>query len=580
MQPKTIKTLIVAGFLLGLGLLLVKYSYINSELIQAIINQLSYLLFGLLTLELLFRFILIPTKLNFFRANLISLVIWWLTILIFYLIHFHPQTFLTTTRGLSLILGLLIVRYGYHVLQIISSIPKLSLYLEHVLKSPARTIALSFLVVIFIGTLLLWMPPATTDGHSIGIINAIFTATSAVCVTGLIVVDTATRFSLFGKLVLLALIQVGGLGIMILSYFAAFIIGKRVSLEEKLALSYALNEREIRRISTNILRIIVLTFTIELLGAILLTRFFEKVVSSSPKAYFYALFHAVSAFCNAGFALFSNSLMDFRSDFYLNSVVCFLIITGGLSFVVLANIIEKCFSWFRNTFFPIKTYPRKLSLNTRAVLSVTLILLAAGTLLIYALEHPNQLLVYDLPTQYLSAFFQAVTLRTAGFNTIDIGQLRVPTLLIMCIFMFIGAASGSTGGGVKVNTVFVIFAYIKTLLTGKTEVVSMQHTLSRELVARSFLIIILGLVVVSLGTILLTMTENFDLPQIIFEVTSAFGTVGLSTGITPALSKIGKLLIISIMFIGRIGPMTLILAISKPPVLSRVRYPEEEIIIG
>lgn len=572
-------TFVFIGLILGLSALTLKYAIAPTNFTPTALSLISYGLLILFTIELFYLFWVSPKKLIYFRFNLFSILLW--LFLIILLLYSYSSAFLITIpRAQFLATNLIFLRYLYHLAQILRRVKKFNLYLKHVLEQPAQTIALSFLVVIIIGALFLLMPFATVDGTSLGFVNALFTATSAVCVTGLIVVDTATRFSVYGKLIILILIQIGGLGIMIISYFAAFIMGKRVSIEEKIALSYLLNEREMERLSVTILRIIVVTFSFELVGGMLLYRYFWDIFQNEPKAILFAAFHAISAFCNAGFALFSNSLEGFRHSLYVNAVISFLIISGGLSFLALTNIIEKFNSWFRNTFLTVKTYPRRLSLNTKAVLIMTTLLLITGMLLIYSLEHRNLLVHYALPSQYLAAFFQSVTLRTAGFNTIDIGQLRVPTLLIMCVFMFIGAASGSTAGGVKVNTVFVIFAYIKALLSGKSEVVIMRHTLPRELVSRSFLIIILALLVVFTGTFILTLSEPYPVHRLLFEVVSAFGTVGLSTGITPFLNSFSKLLIIITMFIGRIGPVTLILAISRHKVQDRVKYPEGEISIG
>ncbi len=571
-------TFVFIGLILGFSALTLKYAIAPTYFTPKAISLISYGLLILFTIELFYLFWVSLKKLLYFRVNLFGILLWLFIVIL--LLYSRSSFLITLPRAQFLATNLIFLRYLYHLSQILRRVRKFNLYLKHVLERPAQTIALSFLVVIIIGALFLLMPFATVDGTSLGFVNALFTATSAVCVTGLIVVDTATRFSIYGKLIILILIQIGGLGIMIISYFAAFIMGKRVSIEEKIALSYLLNEREMERLSVTILRIIVVTFSFELIGGMLLYRYFWDIFQNEPKAILFAAFHAISAFCNAGFALFSNSLEDFRHSLYVNAVISFLIISGGLSFLALTNIIEKFNSWFRNTFLKVKTYPRRLSLNTKAVLIMTTLLLIAGMLLIYSLEHRNLLVHYALPCQYLAAFFQSVTLRTAGFNTIDIGQLRVPTLLIMCVFMFIGAASGSTAGGVKVNTVFVIFAYIKALLSGKSEVVIMRHTLPRELVSRSFLIIILALLVVFTGTFILTLSEPYPVHRLLFEVASAFGTVGLSTGITPFLNSFSKLLIIITMFIGRIGPVTLILAISRHKVQDRVKYPEGEISIG
>jgi len=301
--------------------------------------------------------------------------------------------------------------------------------------------------------------------------------------------------------------------------------------------------------------------------------------NSHSKALIYAVFHSVSAFCNAGFALFSNNLEGFQSSVFLNIVICSLIIAGGLSFIVLVNLLQTVYVNIRNALSEQKIQRIYLSLNSKAVLIVTVILLISGTVFVYVLEHGTTLINLALGTQYMTAFFQSVTLRTAGFNTINIGGLRTGTLLLMVVLMFIGGAAGSTAGGIKVNTVFVVFAYLKSIITGKSEILIMNQALGRELVIRAFLIIIISLIIVTASTMAMTLCEPYALEKILFEVVSAFGTVGLSTGITPDLSGWGKLILIMTMFIGRAGPLTMMFALFPYRTSnSAIKYPEGTII--
>jgi len=460
---------------------------------------------------------------------------------------------------------------------------------------PAHTILLSFLFVILVGTLLLMLPMSTpaiggaggagkSGAGGLSPIDALFTSTSAVCVTGLIVVDTAGAFSLWGKIVLLLLIQIGGLGIMILSYFTLFSARQRVSLEEKMMLSYMLSEENMNRLSKRIASIIYATFIIEALGALLLLPAFSAARGDAGDALFFAVFHAVSAFCNAGFALFSDSLESFGGNPLVNGTVAVLIIIGGLSFSVIVEVSGRgaCYLkrlWFsvseafrrggkkrlfedRRSFYPAP--PKKFSLNSRVVLIGTGLLLVLGMLLMYLTEHTGTLAQLPTGRQYLAAFFQSVTLRTAGFNTLPIGELATGTLLIMMLFMFIGAAQGSTAGGIKINTLAVIYSYVQSVLSGRSDVVLYRYSISPEHVQKAFLVLLFGFISIAGGSIILTFTETAPLQELLFETVSAFGTVGLSTGITGRLSTAGKLVIIVLMFLGRLGPLTILAAAARP----------------
>jgi len=576
-NDKLILSIIVLG---TIGFVL-EYLITSFTWIGLLLGIIEFAIITLFVLEFFLRVVQARFRLKFFRRNLLDLLL-----LIFITAVFFVEKFAIDFPGLTKIrilsVNLIVIRYFVYIfyfLKLYIKNKRLIEYYRSMTVRPAVTVTFSFLIVILAGSFFLMMPFATDDGTRLSFLEALFTATSSVCVTGLIVVDTATRFSLYGQLLIMVLIQIGGLGLMIMTYFAAFVVGKHISFEERMAVSYLVNEQDIARITAAIVKIMFLTFTIETIGAMLLFRYFKDLFGTNFKAIVFAIFHSVSAFCNAGFSLFSDSLMGFKSSVYLNLVICALIITGGLSFSVLSNLFENMISRIRNAILKNKSRRLDITMNTKAVLIMTCVLLVGGTLLIYGLEHGRELLPLDLKTQYLSAFFQSVTLRTAGFNTLDIAKFRDTTLLLMVMFMFIGGATGSTAGGVKVNTVFIIYAYIRSLIRGENDVVILKHSLTRDTISRAFLIIILSLVFIFTGTLLLTLTEPFSLSQLLFEEVSAFGTVGLSTGITAQLSGIGKIIIIFTMFIGRIGPLTLMFAIFKRGKrYSNVRYPEGAIL--
>ncbi|MFO7850182.1 MAG: potassium transporter TrkG [Spirochaetia bacterium] len=476
---------------------------------------------------------------------------------------------------------------------------------------PAQTILISFLFVIFTGTLLLMLPFSTIEAGGLSFIDALFTSTSAVCVTGLIVVDTATVYSIWGRVILLLLIQAGGLGIMILSYFAIFSARQRISLEEKLLLSYMLSEKNMNSLSTRVRSIIYATFAIEAAGALLLLPAFMENRDSLGESLFFSLFHAVSAFCNAGFALFTDSFEGMSGNVGVNFTVTLLIILGGISFAVIIEVTAALRDRLKKALRTVgvvlpgnrhKTEepssprrpagrtsrlpagessrrPARLSLNSMVVLAGTGILLLFGMLLFYGGEHGGVLA--ELPTgeQYLAAFFQSVTLRTAGFNTVPIGSLTMGTLTILMVFMFIGAAQGSTAGGIKINTAAVIFSYVKSVLSEKNEVVLLRYSISSEQVKKAFLVLLFGIASITMGSVILSFSEHQNYSDILFEAVSAFGTVGLSRGITSSLSWTGKSVIVVLMFLGRLGPLTILAAATKPASGVSISYPRGNISI-
>jgi trk system potassium uptake protein TrkH len=440
--------------------------------------------------------------------------------------------------------------------------------------------------VILAGTWLLMMPFTASAGSGLSLTDALFTATSAVCVTGLVVVDTAVYFSFWGKLVIMILIQIGGLGIMVLSYFTLFIMGKRISVEQKSLVSYMLSEDDMGNLKRTLMSIIGITAIIEGAGMLILFAGSAQLGLSFAGRIFFGMFHSISAFCNAGFALFSDSLESFSASPLLLLTLAVLIISGGLSFGVFVNIRDISLFRIRRFWLRLRrrheasSVPPVLSLNSHVVLSFTFFLLLSGTLLFYALEHKGTLRNLPLGRQYLAAFFQSVTLRTAGFNSVPFGALSGSILVVMIIFMFIGGASGSTAGGIKVNTLAVIFSAIRRAWRNDPQVTIRSKTLATELVSQAFLIFLFGIGAVALGTFILSITEIASLDAILFETVSAFATVGLTIGLTPNLSIVGKVVIITLMFLGRLGPLTVLAASRSESQKLQITYPLGNITVG
>lgn len=428
--------------------------------------------------------------------------------------------------------------------------------------------------VILVGTLLLVTPLAGAAGASVGWSTALFTATSAVCVTGLNVVDTPTAFSGFGQAVLLLLIQIGGLGYMTLSTLVAVALGRRVSMNEQHSLQESLNLSSRKDIMRFTLTVIKLTLVFELAGAaILVARWWGSFGADSL---WLALFHSVSAFNNAGFSLFSNSLMDWRGDVVVNLTMMALIVSGGIGYLVLTEL-----GRYRTT--------GALSLHTRFVLTLTAILIVGGTVAILVTEGGNPATLGSMgwPAAVLAAAFQSVTTRTAGFNTLDMSALQPATYFLMLILMFIGAAPGGTGGGVKVSTFGVTVLALWATIRGMREPTVFWRRIPADLVSRAFFVSLIAFLAVNVVTGVLLVREHGDLLRTLFESVSAFGTVGLSTGVagtplslTAAFSESGRLLICLLMFMGRIGPLTLAFALAARGSATRVRYPEGRVIIG
>jgi len=418
---------------------------------------------------------------------------------------------------------------------------------------PTQLILLSFAGIIFLGTFLL-MLPISAQGEPLSLVAALFTATSATCVTGLTVIDISIRLTLFGQIVVLLLIQIGGLGIMTFSTFFTFLVVRRLSIRGREILQQTLSQHPMKDMATLLKSVFLMTILIQAVGSLLLWWRLSQDYPIDQSAYL-AIFHAVSAFCNAGFSLISTNLLDYQADYVVNITIMLLIVCGGLGFVVF-------FELYRYAHGLLFRQKHSFNFHTRVVLITTGWLIVAGAVLFFAFEWFNAMQTLPWRTRILSSFFQSVSSRTAGFNTLNIGALTNASLMLLIILMFIGASPASTGGGIKTSTFAVIMAMIFARFHNREDVVLNQRRISQEVVSKAIAISFFCFFLVSLFTMLLLTSEmrglshsqsRFSFIQILFEVVSAFGTVGLSTGITPDLSSTGQVLLVVLMYAGRLG---------------------------
>ncbi len=438
--------------------------------------------------------------------------------------------------------------------------------------TPSQVLVLGFAAAILFGALLLSLPWAAVHGGGTNFLDALFTATSAVCVTGLVVVDTGTYWSAFGKAVILLLIQVGGLGFMTFATMVFIALGKRISLRERLIIQEQQNQLTLQGIVRLTKHIIQVTMVVEGIGAMLLSvRFVPQM--GFAKGLAYGVFHSVSAFCNAGFDLIGDyrSLTPYVGDYLVSGVVTLLLVTGGLGFSVISEVIG------------IKKI-RRFSLHTKLVLVITAAMLGMGAVLVFVLEYSNPATLGPLSPgeKVLASVFHSATPRTAGFNTLPVEGLTNATRFLNMIFMFIGGSSGSTAGGIKITTAGILAMTVMSVIMGREDTEVFKRRIPKETVYRALAIVTISLIILVAATIVLTITENAGFMAVLFEAVSAFGTVGMSMGITPELSPVGKSIIIATMFAGRLGPLTVAnaLALKQKIKKSKLRYPEERILVG
>ncbi|MCX7694982.1 MAG: TrkH family potassium uptake protein [Caloramator sp.] len=437
---------------------------------------------------------------------------------------------------------------------------------------PVQILALGFAAVILLGAILLSLPISSRDGNPTNFIDALFTSTSAVCVTGLVTVDTGTHYSLFGQIVIMLLIQTGGLGFMTFATLIALILGKKISLRERLIMQEAYNTFNIQGVVKLALYVMGITFSIELLGALALsTQFIPKY--GVLKGLYFGIFHSVSAFCNAGFDLIGGfqSLTPYVDNTVINLTIMTLIITGGIGFAVLTEVLN-----YRKT--------RRLSLHAKVVLSATAFLIVIGAIAFFLLEYanPKTLGSLNFKGKILASLFAAVTPRTAGFNTISTSDMTTAGKFLTIVLMFIGASPGSTGGGIKTSTAFLLFMTVVAVVQGKEDTEIYQKRINKSYVYRALAVAFISFTIVTFVTMVLSIVQHGDFIEYLYEATSAFATVGLTLGLTTRLTLIGKIIIILTMYIGRVGPLTITMAIAhkQQTATNLIKYPEDKILIG
>lgn len=532
----------------------------------------------LLFLDLVFRFFIRLKPLQYLRENIFPLIIFIGYLILAGWIPVKPVSILTTTFAAeSVIRVLLVVRLALLAVKLLTTLAAVREFFANMSSNPAKSIMTGFAIVIFAGAVFLSLPVSLQNGKTLSFLDALFTSTSAVCVTGLIVVDTGTHFSMFGQLVILLLIQIGGLGIMTLAVFIGLFLKERLSIRERQTTRSILELTSATSVYDLIKKIVLITLIVECIGTIFI--YISHVNLPPPPgggreagALFYSIFHSVSAFCNAGFSLNQNSLVHLSGDLLGNITFMFLIISGGLGFTVILNLKNRLVRGRRERF----------TLHSRIVLVMTGILLLTGALFFFLAESGGSLRGKPPGEQVLASFFQSTTTRTAGFNTVDMTALRPATLVFFLALMLIGASPGGTGGGIKTTTFTVMLLTISSLLKEKTDVEARRRVISRDIVNKALAITTLFVGLIFVASLVITLADPaLSYLHVLFEVISASATVGLSAGITGSLSDVSKSVIIVTMFLGRIGPLTLVMAMTlRRTRRNIIRYPEEKIMVG
>lgn len=447
---------------------------------------------------------------------------------------------------------------------------------------PTQILVMGFLAIIILGAILLNLPVASNDGQSIGFIDALFTATSAVCVTGLVVVNTLAHWTLFGKIIILLLIQIGGLGFMTLTTAFFIIMGRRITLKERLVIQEAMNQYNLSGMVRLVRSVVLGTFLVEGIGALFLAfRFVPEF--GLGQGLFNAVFHSISAFCNAGFDIIGSSLTPYYGDFLVNITIMSLIILGGLGFTVWINLLQmnkerhrKGLSWREGI--------SKLSLHTKLVLILTITLLLFGWAYFFLVEfnNPNTLGSMNLYEKLVASLFQSVTTRTAGFNTFDLTVMKDASKFMTMVLMFIGGSPAGTAGGVKTVTIGVIILTVVSTIRGKDRTEIFNRTISESVIRKAIAVAVISVGVVMAVITLLSISQNGEFMDIFFESVSAFGTVGLSLDYTSSLNTFGKVIIMITMFIGRLGPITMAWAftVKGKRTNNNIKLPEEKVMVG
>lgn len=440
---------------------------------------------------------------------------------------------------------------------------------KYIKLNGVQILSLGFIILIVIGSVILSLPSSSTTGEATNFLDAAFTATSAVCVTGLVTLDTSTHWNVFGQTVIIILIQIGGLGFMSFATLIAIFLRRKISLKSRLVMQEAMNTFSIQGLVKMVIYIFGFTFAVEILGAILLSTQFIPQYGFST-GIFYSIFHSISAFCNAGFDLFGTSLVTYNQNVFVILVISAIIIVGGLGFAVWLD-----FYKFKNM--------KKITIHSKFVILVTTVLIFGGTILMFIFEYKNPNTIGNMmfKDKLLNSFFSSVTTRTAGFNSISINDMSNASKFLNISLMFIGGSPGSTAGGLKTTTIGIVVLTVISVIRGREDTELFGRRFTKSLVYKAFTLLFIGMGLVIIVTMMLSYTEKgVSFMDLLYETTSAFGTAGLSTGLTPKLSNVGKILIMLMMYFGRVGPLTVVLALARKRKKSGYKYPEGKILIG
>jgi trk system potassium uptake protein len=580
-QTKRLHQTVLWASLVGFCVFFFDFGFDQSELVQQLLDAFYFLVIGLGLVSTFIRYYKDRSLFNrrVFAFDLMTVLY---SLYVFYLYIFVGKAFQTDFLLENPVWVALAV-----ILTFFREFFEIRIALSRTYFNPAQIFILSFLAIILLGALLLMLPKASNNNLSF--IDALFTSTSAVCVTGLIVVDTATYFTTFGKFIIITLIQIGGLGILTFaSYFSYFFKGSS-TLENQFTLSEMVNSNKIGEVFSTLKHIILITLTVEGISAILIflslrhtefNTFFERV--------FFAAFHAISAFCNAGFSTLTNNIYEagFRFNYELQLVITFTLIMGGLGFPIVVNILEYVKHKFKQLFFndgKKNTFrPWVLNINSRITLITTVSVTLVAFILFFILEYKHTLADHpSLSGKMVTAFFGAASPRTAGFNVVDMAAQTLPTVVLTILLMFIGASPASTGGGIKTSTFAIAILNMLSLAKGKSRIEVYRREISDLSVKRAFATITLSLLAIGIGIFIISIYDaDKGLLNIVFECFSAFNTVGLSLGVTASLSSASKFVLIVLMFVGRVSMLSILIAVIKKVYHKNYRYPTEEITIN
>jgi trk system potassium uptake protein len=568
------------------ALALIIYGY-GFELPQAELDRVFYgldILFGIFVITYLGRFLYAFRKRDFLYNNMFEGIL--MAIIMVngfnnYVLGHRFMEEIMENLGIENYRELSQVFIVFYMLIILGlEFTKASSRLSKVKLEPSSTFILSFIILILIGTGLLMLPAMTVENGSMPFLKALFTSVSASCVTGLIVVDTATYFTFKGQVVIMVLFQLGGLGIISFASFFATVLKQGVGIKHQLMLQDFLSTESLFSTKGLLSQIFIATFIIETAGAILVFATWSPEIhfESLGEKIFFSIFHTISAFCNAGFSLFSDGLYEpiVRDAYILHIVIIILVILGGIGFPTLQDL-----------FSPTKLRERLANpwknwhLSTKISVYMALFLLAFGCIFFFLLEKDNTLKGLNFSEALITSFFQSGTTRSSGFNSVDMSQVKIPTLIIMIFLMFIGGSSGSIAGGIKTSTFYLILTSVIATIRGKLKIEIGKRYIPNTLLFKALSIFVFAVSMNSLGIFVLSITDpDIEFIRLVFEHVSAFGTVGLSTGITSELSNEGLVMIISSMFLGRVGTLTFAIALSTRVSTQNYKYPRAHLLVG